>query len=281
MKDFFQANPNWHNGRPLVGLAIGVLPEDLERVKTALELGAGVVVIDSSHGNSPAVISQTAAVKKIVGRQLAVMAGNVADVDGYLRLAAAGADGVKCGIGSGSICTTSLVTGAGFPMFTLIRELFCARLELLRRKQNAPLIIPDGGINGPGEMAVALAAGGSAVMAGQWLAGASESLSAVQYGTHDSLVRYWGMASRQAIKKRLSDRYGRQKIAPEGVEGWVEYRGPLRKWIGEDIELVQGGLAHIGAANTSRAHEIGTTNPYIFARFTAAGERQNNIRVKQ
>jgi len=281
MKDFFHANPNWHQSRPLVGLAIGVLPEDLDRARTALELGAGVVVIDSSHGNSPAVIGQTASVKKIVGREMAVIVGNVADVDGYLRLAVAGADGVKCGIGSGSICTTSLVTGAGFPRFTLIRELLCARQELVRRGQNAPVIIPDGGINGPGEMAVALAAGGSAIMAGKWLAGASESLSAVQYGTHDGLVRYWGMASRQAIKKRLSDRYGRQKIAPEGVEGWVEYRGPLRKWIGEDIELVQGGLAHIGAENIICAHEIGIKNPHIFCRFTAVGERQNNIRVKE
>ncbi len=273
MKDFFQVNPVLHNRKPLVGMAIGMHESDLDRVKEGIKLGVGIVVIDSSHGNCRAVIEQTEKVVKIAKGKAAVIAGNVADIGGYLNLAAVGVDGVKCGIGSGSICTTSQVTGAGVPMFTLIRELAFARQKLLTDKKNAPVIIPDGGINGPGDMVVALAAGGDVCMAGEWLVAAQESRSAMEKGVVDSMVFYRGMASKSAIAERLSERYGRQKKAPEGIETKVPFRGPLKTWIGKDFELVQGGFAHAGAKNIKELHRFGNL-PMAFRGFTAAGQRQ-------
>jgi IMP dehydrogenase len=238
----------------------------------------GIIVIDSSHGNCPAVIDQTKKIVKIAGGRAAVIAGNIADVDGYYRLALAGVDGVKCGIGSGSICTTSQVTGAGVPMFTLIRELSFAREKMIKAGRPAPAIIPDGGVNGPGEMVIALAAGGDACMAGKWLVAAKESLSCQERGVQNGLVYYRGMASREAIEKRVSDRYGKQKRAAEGVAGGVEDRGPLKTWIGHDLELVQGGFAHAGAKNMEALHVYGN-EPISFVRFTSFGQNQIDTRV--
>jgi IMP dehydrogenase len=279
MKDFFQANPATHNGRPLVGMAVGVHESDLERVSEALKLGVGIIVIDSSHGNCPAVIEQTKKIVKIASGAAAIVAGNIADIDGYIRLAEAGADAVKCGIGSGSICTTSQVTGAGMPMFTLIRELAYARKKLLAKGLYAPVIIPDGGINGPGEMVVALAAGGHICMAGKWLAAAKESLSFKENGVSGGYIYYRGMASKESIEKRLSDRYGKQKKAPEGVAGGVVYRGPLKSWIGADIELIAGGFSHAGASNIKDLHKL-CEHPMAFVRFTSSGEQQINTRIE-
>ncbi|MDD5290607.1 MAG: IMP dehydrogenase [Patescibacteria group bacterium] len=280
MKDFFVADPTFYNDKPLVGIAIGTEKSDLERAYQALEMGAGIIVVDSSHGNCPDVIRQTEeAVKAVVERangRAAVIGGNVADIDGYYRLAQAGAHGVKPGIGPGSICTTSQVTGAGVPMFTLIRE-----LDFIRQKMgaNAPAIIPDGSIEGPGDMVIALAAGGDVCMAGKWLVAASESFSCRTYGVdNEGFVQYWGMASSKAIKARMSRSRYQGKTAPEGVEGRVRHRGPLRTWIGGDIELIQGGFAHAGAANLAALHEFGN-RPIAFVRFTQAGQQQIGTRL--
>lgn len=279
MKDFFQVNPSTHFGRPLAGIAVGVNASDLDRVNIALELGAGIIVIDSSHGNCRAVIEQAEKIVNLAKDRAAVIAGNVADIDGYYRLARVGVDGVKCGIGSGSICTTSQVTGAGVPMFTLIREILFIKNKLKAMGHNAPAIIPDGGINGPGEMVVALAAGGDACMAGKWLVAAQESLSYKEKGCSNGYIYYRGMASKESIEKRLSDRYGKQKKAPEGVSGGVRYRGPLKSWIGDDIELISGGFAHAGSKNIEAIHKFGS-HPMSFLRFTGAGEKQINTRVE-
>jgi IMP dehydrogenase len=276
MKDFIPVNLAMHNGKLLVGMAIGIDESDLERAREGVRLGAGIVVIDSSHGNCGAVIRQAVEAVRIANGNAAVIAGNIADVDGYLRLSEIGVDGVKCGIGSGSICTTSAVTGAGVPMFTLIRELAVARRLLLERGFHAPVIIPDGGINTPGNAVVALAAGGHLCMAGQWLVAAEESLGAKENG----MVKYRGMASKGAIESRLSYRYGKGKRAAEGVEGWVPLRGPLKKWIEEDIELIQGGFAHAGARNIKELHEFGNDiSGCPFIRFTNSGSNQISTRV--
>lgn len=174
-KDVRHVNPAWHNGKPLVGMAIGVQEADLERVRRALDLGVGIIVIDSSHGNCLPVIEQARRVVALVGDRAAVIAGNVASIDGYIRLAEVGVHAVKVGVGSGSICTTSQVTGVGVPMWTLIRELAFAKSQLEARGLHAPAIIADGGVSGPGFAVRALAAGAHAVMAGEWMAAADEA----------------------------------------------------------------------------------------------------------
>ncbi|MDD5031605.1 MAG: IMP dehydrogenase [Patescibacteria group bacterium] len=279
MKDFFAADPSYHNGKPLAGIAIGVEKNDLERARQALEMGAGIIVVDSSHGNCPDVISQARAVVKMAHDRAAVIAGNVADIDGYWQLSQAGVHGVKCGIGPGSICTTTEVTGAGVPMFTLIRELDFIRRRMAVKGEHAPAIIPDGSIEGPGDMVMALAAGGDACMAGKWLVAASESLSCQEKGVgKEGFVEYWGMASKRAIKSRVTDSRYKGKTAPEGVEGRVKHRGPLKTWIKKDIELIQGGFAHAGAANLEALHEFGN-QPIAFVRFSSAGQEQIRTRL--
>lgn len=277
-KDFFAANPVFHNGKPLVGIAIGVEKADLKRAQQALEMGVGIIVIDSSHGNCPAVIDQAKAVVEMAKERAAVVAGNVADIDGYYRLAQVGVHGVKCGIGPGSACTTSQVTGAGVPMFTLIRE-----LNYIRQKMaggNTPAIIPDGGIEGPGDMVMALAGGGDLCMAGKWLVAASESLSFLKYGIdRDGFVQYWGMAASRAIKDRIAGSRYQGKTAPEGIEGRVRHRGPLKKWIAKDIELIKGGFAHAGAPNLAALHEFGNKRIAFFD-FGSAGQEQIRTRLE-
>ncbi len=277
-KDFYNANPAWHNGKIAVGMAIGVSEYDLERVEAGLEMGVAIIVIDSSHGDCDAVIDQAKSVVELVSGRAAVIAGNVADPGGYYRLANVGVDGVKCGIGSGSICTTSQVTGAAFPMFTLIRELRFIRQKMHEAGKSTPVIVPDGGINGPGDMVLALAAGGHICMAGKWLVSAQESLSCENRVPADGLVYYRGMASKPAIDARSADRYDKGKKAPEGVEGKVPFRGPLKKWIGEDMELVRGGFAHVGLKDILSLHKH-CDWPLAFVRFSGVGQEQNNTRV--
>lgn len=282
-KDVRHVNLAWHNDKPLVGMAIGAQEEDVSRVEQALDLGVGIIVIDSSHGNCLSVIEQAKRVVKLVDGRAAVIAGNVASVDGYVRLAETGVHAVKAGIGSGSICTTSQVTGAGVPMWTLIRELSCAKKELSRRQLHAPVIIADGGISGPGFAVRALAAGAQAVMAGEWLAAAEEAGSpemenARRVGLLGKENRYRGMASPAAISDRSSDRYGLAKSAPEGADGWVLNRGPLHSWWNKDAELIQGGCAHLGAKNLQDLHRRGD-EPYTWVLFTGAGQQQTNVRI--
>jgi len=289
MKDFRVANPSTFNGRRLVGMAIGAQPKDLERVKEGLQLGVGIFCVDSSHGDSASCIEQSVQIaillnkfaKKNDCQRPALIAGNVATPSGYYNLAQAGVDGVKCGIGSGSICTTSSVTGAGFPMFTLIRELLYTRMRMKEMGfKNSPIIIPDGGIGGPGLAARALAAGGDLVMAGEWLVAAKESRSFEEWGVNDGQLYYRGMASRAAIRNRVSNRYGNQKTAEEGIEGQVPYRGPMPTWIGEDLELLKGGFAHMGAANLQSLHQA-CLGPRAFVAFTGVGQQQNATRVEK
>lgn len=280
MKDFFNANPSYHNGKPLVGMAIGVNEKDLERVEEALKFGIGIIVIDSSHGNSPAVINQAKEVVRLAAGRAVVIAGNVADVDGYLRLAGVGVDGVKAGIGCGATCTTSSVTGAGFPIFTLIRELNYTRKKLLENGDPAPSIIPDGGLDDTGNCVVALAAGGSACMSGKQFVAAQESLSYQNEGSPNGYVRYRGMASKAAIKSRIADRYGKQKRAPEGEEGMVVFRGPLKNWIGDDVEWIQGGFSHVGAKSITELQKIGNLN-HVFVRFSGFGRDQIKVRLNE
>lgn len=285
-KDLKVLNPAYHNGKLLVGMAIGSRPEDLERVQEALRLGVGIIAIDSSHGNCDAVINQAERVVKLVNGQAAVIAGNIASIDGYIRLAKTGVDAVKAGIGSGSICTTSLVTGIGVPMWTLIRDLAYAKQRLEQLDLVAPPFIADGGVAGPGLAVRALMAGASAVMAGEWLASAEEAgddnlpnLRRMGEEGRARWNRYRGMASPGAINARVADRYGGDKQAPEGVEGWVPHLGPLHRWLPDQLELMRGGFTHVGASDLQTLHERGN-EPHTWYVFTGAGQQQTAVRVK-
>ncbi|MDO8566461.1 MAG: IMP dehydrogenase [Candidatus Moranbacteria bacterium] len=283
VKDVRHANPAWHNGKPLVGMAIGVHNRDILRVKRGLQLGVAIYVIDSSHGNCSPVIKQAKRVVKLVADRGAVIAGNVASVDSYVRLAETGVHAVKAGIGSGSICTTSQVTGVGVPMWTLIRELRFAQKYLKAKGLHAPDIIADGGISGPGFAVRALLAGAHTVMAGEWLAAANESGSPEIKNLRREINgfmenRYRGMASVGAINDRSSDRYGITKSAPEGVDGWVRNRGPLLDWWDKDDELMRGGFGHLGVKNITELHKRGD-DPYTWLRFSGAGQQQMAVRV--
>jgi len=295
MKDVIHANPSEHNGKPLVGMAIGVHDEDCVRVKEALKMGVGMIVIDSSHGDCTAVIQQTARIKKIVGNKAALIAGNVADVDGggFWRLAGAGADGVKVGIGSGSICTTPQQTGATLGMATALFAANAARDDLRIKRETIPRTLPavaekktpkiiaDGGINFPGDAVKAIACGAHAIMAGKWLAGARESQACVEYGVgRDGLIPYRGMASQEAIDERTSDRYGKKKTGAEGVSGFVAYRGPLKKWLPDDLSVMRSGFAHVDAASIGELRTHGMREDAL-TQFTAAGLEQSAVRVKQ
>lgn len=274
MKDFFYADPSFHNGKPLVGMAVGVSKGDIERVKEALKLGVGVIMIDSSHGDCPAVIEQAKNIVKIVKDEAAVVAGNIADIGGYLRLAEVGVHAVKYGIGGGSICITSFVTAAAEGMFSLGRELSYMREKMKALEMYTPDLIADGGIGGPGRLVVAMASGADACMSGEWLVAAEESISYQEkFQAKPGYVLYRGMASEGAIKERSSDRYGKSKSAPEGKDKFVELRGPLGKFLRKDLELVRGGYAHAGAGNIKELHEFGNI-PYAFNLFSGVGQEQ-------
>lgn len=282
-KDVRHVNPAWHNGKPLVGMAIGVQAADLERVRQALDLGVGIIVIDSSHGNCLPVIEQARRVVALVGDRAAVIAGNIASIDGYVRLAETGVHAIKVGVGSGSICTTGLVTGVGSPLFTAIYEAAFAKSELEARGLHAPAIIADGGVSGPGFAVRALLAGAHAVMAGEWMAAADEAGSPEIKNARREVNgvtenRYRGMASPGAINDRSADRYGIGKSAPEGVDGWVRNRGPLRHWWNKDAELMRGGFAHLGVKDLSELHKRGNER-FVWTIFTSAGQQQMAVRV--
>ena len=288
MKDLIFAKPSMHNGKPLVGMAISDMSEDLDRARMGLELGIGAVIIDSSHGNCKNVIEQTkkvAALKKELGLNFAIIVGNIANIDGYYRLAMAGADAVKCGIGSGSICTTSGGTGIGVPMFTVIRQLSFLREKMKSYNMPTPEIIPDGGISNTGNLVTAISSGGHVCMSGEWFAAAAESISAdggkgVIQVEERKYIRYRGMASDGAIKDRSSIRYGKGKSAAEGIEGTVLYRGPLKQWIRKDLELIRGGFAHTGSKNIKELQEFGNW-PFAFYQFSSSGISQIETRVKR
>ena len=280
MKDMLNIQPVYYNDKPLVGMAIGVNNDDIERAKEGIKAGVGMIVIDSSHGSCPSVIDQAKRIVSISNKQANVIAGNITDIDGYLKLAEVGVDAVKIGIGCGATCTTSTVTGVGMPLFTLLRELSYTRNLLKKAGKNAPVIIPDGGMDSTGNMVVALAAGGHACMSGVMFVSATESISYQKNGSFDGYVAYRGMASKGAILSRSSDRYGKQKKAPEGEEGMVEFRGPVKTWIGGTVEWIKGGFSHVGAKNLADLHEIGEKG-MSFVRFTGFGKDQINVRMKR
>src|SRR3954449_5991624 len=246
-------------GRLRVGAAIGATGDFLERAMELAEAKVDVLAIDSAHGHSSKVLEAVKIVKsKLPHVQL--LAGNVATFDGACELARAGADGIKVGIGPGSICTTRVVTGAGVPQITAIAEAYRAT------KDSGVPIIADGGIKYSGDISKALAAGASAVMIGSLFAGTDESPGELILYQGRSFKSYRGMGSLGAMAQGSSERYFQSadgdssvsasegesnrlaKLVPEGIEGRVPYRGSVSMIIYQMVGGLKSGMGYCGCA---------------------------------
>jgi IMP dehydrogenase len=254
-------------GRLLVGAAIGVTADVLDRVAALVEAGADVLCLDSAHGHSRNILECVMRIKSLYpGVQL--VAGNVATADGTRALIEAGADCVKIGIGPGSICTTRVVAGIGVPQVTAVFDAAQVAAEY-----GVP-IIADGGIKYSGDIAKAIAAGGNVVMLGSLLAGCEESPGDTEVYQGRQFKVYRGMGSLGAMAHGSKDRYFQQnnkKLVPEGVEGRVPYKGP----VAETIYQMMGGLrAGMGYCGCGTIDELRTKAQ--FTQITAAGLKESH-----
>ncbi|ALN72578.1 MULTISPECIES: IMP dehydrogenase [unclassified Aureimonas] len=268
-----QLNPNAAKdaqGRLLAAAATSVGEDGFERAERLIDAGIDLIVVDTAHGHSQRVLDAVARVKKM-SNEVQVIAGNVATPSGTQALIDAGADGVKVGIGPGSICTTRIVAGVGVPQLSAIMD-----AVNVADKAGVP-VIADGGIKYSGDLAKALAAGASAAMVGSLLAGTEESPGEVYLHQGRSFKAYRGMGSVGAMARGSADRYFQAevrdtlKLVPEGIEGQVPYKGP----VGAVIHQLTGGLraamGYTGAANLEDFRTKAT-----FVRISNAGLRESH-----
>jgi len=256
------------HGKLRVGAAVGVGEGTEERVAALVEAGADVLIVDTAHGHAQGVLDRVAWIKK--NFQVEVIGGNIGTGDGARALVDHGADGVKVGIGPGSICTTRIVAGVGVPQITAIEDV-AAALE------DVPLIA-DGGIRSSGDVAKAIAAGAHAVMLGSLFAGTDESPGEIELFQGRSYKSYRGMGSLGAMQKGAADRYFQDsemnvdKLVPEGVEGRVPYKGSAI-WV---IEQLAGGLrSSMGYTGCASIEELRTRAQFV--EITAAGIRESHV----
>ncbi|MFQ3237710.1 MAG: IMP dehydrogenase [Paraglaciecola sp.] len=259
-------------GRLRVGAAVSVGPGTDERIKLLIEAGVDVLLIDTSHGHSQGVIDR---VKKVRADypDIQLIAGNVATGEGAKALADAGVDGVKVGIGPGSICTTRIVTGCGVPQITAVSD----AVEAL--KDTDVPVIADGGIRFSGDIAKALAAGASSVMVGSMLAGTEEAPGEVELYQGRYFKSYRGMGSLGAMDQSngSSDRYfqdsnSAEKLVPEGIEGRVAYKGPIANIIHQQM----GGLrSAMGLTGSATIDDLRTKTQFV--KVTSAGMGESHV----
>jgi IMP dehydrogenase len=261
------------DGRLRVGAAVGTAPETVERVTALCEAGVDLVVVDTSHGHSRGVLTMVSQLKEQFP-ELQVIGGNVVTAEGARDLVSAGADGVKVGIGPGSICTTRVVAGVGVPQISAV-----ARVAEALKDTEVP-IIADGGIRYSGDVAKALAAGAHAVMIGGLFAGTEESPGEVELYQGASYKTYRGMGSLGAMSQPhgSSDRYFQdtaselEKLVPEGIEGRVPYKGSLVTIL---YQLAGGLRAAMGYTGSRNIEDL-RTRPH-FVRITSAGVRESHV----
>lgn len=257
-------------GRLLVGAAVGITADILDRVEALVNAGVDIITLDSAHGHSKGVMDTVKLVKKSY-KKLPVIAGNIATAAGAKALADAGADAVKVGVGPGSICTTRVVTGAGAPQLTAIME----AADALKRR-NIP-IIADGGIRYTGDMVKAIAAGASCVMAGSIFAGTEESPGETIIYEGRKFKSYRGMGSVEAMQEGSKDRYFQdmeadvKKLVPEGIVGRVPYKGTLSEIIQQFIGGLRAGMGYCGAKDLKTMHADAQ-----FIRITAASMAESH-----
>lgn len=254
-------------GRLLVGAAVGVSADTDKRVEALVKAEADAIVIDTAHGHSKGVLDKIAEIRNSYP-DVVLIVGNVATAEGTRDLIEAGADIVKVGIGPGSICTTRVVAGVGVPQITAVYE--CAEEA---DKHNVP-IIADGGIKYSGDIAKALASGAHAVMLGSLLAGVTESPGEREIYQGRQFKVYRGMGSMSAMEQGSKDRYfqeNSQKLVPEGIEGRIPYKGPLKDTIHQLLGGLRAGMGYCGTPTISSLREDAR-----FVRITNAGLRESH-----
>lgn len=256
-------------GRLRVGAALGTVGDYLERAEELVRRKVDVLAIDSAHGHSERVLEAVVAVKKKFPH-VDLIAGNVATFEGARDLIELGVDGIKVGIGPGSICTTRIVSGAGVPQITAIAE--CARAA---RGSGVP-VIADGGIKFSGDVTKAIAAGADSVMIGSLFAGTEESPGETILYQGRTFKSYRGMGSIGAMSGGSSaDRYAQEgsgKLVPEGIEGRVPYKGMLADLAFQLVGGLRAGMGYVGCASIKELHEKAQ-----FLRVSAAGLRESHV----
>ncbi|MEU1467605.1 IMP dehydrogenase [Streptomyces sp. NPDC005761] len=262
-------------GRLLVGAAVGASPEALDRAQALAGAGVDFLIVDTSHGHNSNALNWMAKIKSAVN--VDVIGGNVATRDGAQALIDAGVDGVKVGVGPGSICTTRVVAGIGVPQVTAIYE-----AALAARAAGVP-VIGDGGLQYSGDIGKALAAGADSVMLGSLLAGCEESPGELLFINGKQFKSYRGMGSLGAMQSRgqgrsySKDRYFQaevssdDKLVPEGIEGQVPYRGPLANVLHQLVGGLRQTMGYVGAASVDEMESKGR-----FVRITSAGLKESH-----
>jgi IMP dehydrogenase len=256
-------------GRLLVGAALGITSDLMDRAAALQYVGVDVVTLDSAHGHSKGVIEALKSLRKNF-KGLQIIAGNVGTAQGALALAAAGADCVKVGIGPGSICTTRIVAGAGVPQLTAIME-----ASMALKSKGIP-VIADGGIRYTGDMVKALAAGANVVMMGSVFAGTEESPGDTIIYEGRKFKEYRGMGSLGAMSQGSGDRYFQdveadiKKYVPEGIEGRVAYKGNISEIIYQYVGGLRSGMGYCGAKNIKALQQA------TFVKITNAGMKESH-----
>ena len=254
-------------GRLIVGAAIGV--GQFERAKALVDAGVDVLVLDSAHGHSKGILDTVRKIKETM--EVDVIAGNIATAEAVEALIQAGADGVKVGIGPGSICTTRIVAGVGVPQISAIAE--CADAA---RKHGVP-VIADGGIKYSGDIAKALAVGASCIMAGSLLAGTEESPGETIMFQGRQYKSYRGMGSIGAMQKGSNDRYFQEgtaadKLVPEGIEGRVPFRGSIAGIVHQMMGGLRASMGYCGSKDIEEFWEKAE-----FVEITSAGLKESHV----
>lgn len=280
VKDFVKTDKYPHaskdaHGRLIVGAAIGVGEDSYKRAQALVAAGVDFLIVDTAHGHSKAVLEMVARIKRDF--DVDVVGGNIATREAAQALIDAGADGVKVGVGPGSICTTRVVAGVGVPQITAIEQ-----AASVARAARVP-VIGDGGIQYSGDIAKAIVAGADTVMLGSLLAGSEEAPGDVVFVNGKQFKSYRGMGSLGAMQSRgearsySKDRYFQDdvlsddKLVPEGIEGMVSYRGPLGAVAHQLVGGLRAAMGYAGAATMEELHERGR-----LVQITTAGLRESH-----
>ena len=256
--------------RLLCGAAVGAGAGTEERIEQLVDVGVDVIIVDTAHGHSKGVIDRVRWVKQTYP-ELQVISGNIATADAARALLAAGTDGVKVGIGPGSICTTRIIAGIGFPQVSAISNVAAAL-----RGTGVP-VIADGGIRYSGDMVKALAAGANSIMVGSILAGTDESPGEIEFYQGRAYKSYRGMGSLGAMNAGSSDRYFQEgssadKLVPEGIEGRVAYKGSASPIVHQLMGGIRAGMGYVGCATIEEMN----TKPQ-FVEITSAGMSESHV----
>ena len=257
------------HGRLLVAAAIGVSNDSLERAQSLVDAEVDVLVIDSAHGHSKGVIDTVKNIKKHIPN-IDIIAGNIATGEAAQSLIEAGVDAIKVGIGAGSSCTTRVIAGVGVPQLTAVQDSF-----KIAKKSGIP-IISDGGMRYSGDIAKSFAAGAEVVMLGGILAGSEESPGELILWEGRSFKSFRGMGSVAAMSEGSKDRYFQEKshndkLVPEGIEGMVPFKGPVRDTIHQLIGGLRSSMGYCGASTIPKF-----SNNAKFVKITGAAVRENH-----